>query len=188
MHVGVPGWQWPLQDTFPQPRSMTIALRRLGFDVGARGGQTYNPIPRERLELQAFARAFARAFPSHRPHPDYSGFLTEDNVRALDHASAHPGIFALEGALPPSCCIECHFETENREILPYVRAADLEVLAKALELEHAELIGASIEDLKQHARDEMDVFRRANVPLRLMAWLDAEHRDIERGKITWKKS
>jgi len=186
VYVGHPGHDWPLKQTYPTPRSIVLDLRSLGYETSARGGEAWHASPRDRLEIQAFARDYARAFPC-APHPDYSGQLTDANVRALDRAASNPGRFAALGMLPPSCCIECHFEFEDRHVLPYVYAAGMEPEAKALALEHIDLIGADSETLERHAAEEMDLFRRANVPQRLLAYLDAEHREIMRGDMPWKK-
>lgn len=200
-YVGQAGWEWPLKETYPQARSMAIDLRKLGYEVNGRGnGQTMIPNDRDRLETRAFAEAFARAFPCFQPSPDYSGFLTAPNIRALDHASSNRSLFLLEGKLPPSCCLDCHFDTEDLLFAPYIRFAGLEVEAKALALEHQDLVrehlvGPAPVDvavgelvrLRRHATDEMDLFRRANVPQRLLAWADAEHRQIDTGRMKWKK-
>lgn len=188
MFVGQPGWEWPLKETYPHARTMAIDLRRLGFEVNGRGtDNTWHPSERDRLELRSFAEAFARAFPRHTPPPDYSGLLTANNLRALDHASSNRSRFLLNSREPPSCCTECHFDTEDREILPYLRAVGMDVEAKAIALEHLDLRGEGLDVLRKHAAEEMETYRNANVPQRWLTWLDAEHRQIERGEMTWKK-
>lgn len=147
------------------------SMRRLGYEVSARAGRPWSPTRRDRLELAAFARdvrdALGKTIQEDPSHPDF--------VAAIELAAENPAAWAVQVTPEVQCCEECHFAYEEREAFPHLHARDRAVLTR----EHSDILAGDYKyAVRRHAMREMDMFREAGVPRRVIEAIEADHRRL----------